>query len=95
MIEIQSNVKLLTVEKDKLSVLYEQVNKYNLDPEQYITVKICSLIKKKLDLLNYCKLQFKMRKEECECRTKQLYGYWIMIYPMTHILLSMKGIVIT
>lgn len=33
MIEIQSNVKLLTVEKDKLSILYEQVNKYNLDPD--------------------------------------------------------------
>lgn len=46
MIEIQSNVKLLTVEKDKLSVLYEQVNKYNLDPEQYITMKICSLIER-------------------------------------------------
>lgn len=51
MIDIQSNVKLLTVEKDKLSVLYEQVNKYNLDAEQYITMKICSLFKKKLDLL--------------------------------------------
>lgn len=51
MIDIQSNVKLLTVEKDKLSVLYEQVNKYNLDAEQYITMKICSLIRKKLDLL--------------------------------------------
>uniref|UniRef100_A0A670YCB8 Centrosomal protein 135 n=1 Tax=Pseudonaja textilis TaxID=8673 RepID=A0A670YCB8_PSETE len=58
MIEIQSNVKLLTVEKDKLSVLYEQVNKYNLDPEQYKTMKICNLIKTKLDLLNYCKFQF-------------------------------------
>uniref|UniRef100_A0A670YJ96 Centrosomal protein 135 n=1 Tax=Pseudonaja textilis TaxID=8673 RepID=A0A670YJ96_PSETE len=64
MIEIQSNVKLLTVEKDKLSVLYEQVNKYNLDPEQYKTMKICNLIKTKLDLLNYCKFQFRMRKEE-------------------------------
>uniref|UniRef100_A0A8C5S1R2 Centrosomal protein of 135 kDa n=1 Tax=Laticauda laticaudata TaxID=8630 RepID=A0A8C5S1R2_LATLA len=57
MIEIQSNVKLLTVEKDKLSILYEQVNKYNLDPEQYKTMKICNHIKTKLDLLNYCKFQ--------------------------------------